>query len=165
MTIYIFCITLLLFSNYVGAEMRNVLGFFLIVICFVYFVINMIIIAVYSLHLLWVYLKRIYVQCRRKHLRNEVIKTVKMLNNERRLRKHWSSASKVESERNWFESQKVKFEPKDSTTGGYKAEPVYSIKLAQKNTDLDEQNDYGESCEWFNNENRLEDCSKEASIA
>ena len=121
-TIYIFCITLLLFSSYVGAEMRYVLGFFLILVCFVYIILNMIIIAVYSLHLLWVFLKRIYVQCRRKNLRNKVIKTVKVLNNESRLSKDL-------------------FEPKDSIAGGYKAEPADSSKLhlVLKNTELDEQ--------------------------
>ena len=102
--------------------MRYVLGFFLILVCFVYIILNMIIIAVYSLHLLWVFLKRIYVQCRRKNLRNKVIKTVKVLNNESRLSKDL-------------------FEPKDSIAGGYKAEPADSSKLhlVLKNTELDEQ--------------------------
>ena len=82
--IYFFCIILLLFSSYVSAEMRYMLGFFLIGICFAYVVFNTVIIITYSLHLLWVLIRRIYVQCRRKNLRNEVIKTVKVLNNERR---------------------------------------------------------------------------------
>ena len=64
--------------------MRYMLGFFLIGICFAYVVFNTVIIITYSLHLLWVLIRRIYVQCRRKNLRNEVIKTVKVLNNERR---------------------------------------------------------------------------------
>ena len=72
-TIYILCVLLLLFNNYISADMRYILGFLLIGICFAYVVYNTIVIIVYSLHLLWVYLRRIYVQCRRKHLQKEVI--------------------------------------------------------------------------------------------
>ena len=53
--------------------MRYNLGFVLIGICFAYVIYNTIVIIVYSLHLLWVYLRRIYVQCKRKRLRKEVI--------------------------------------------------------------------------------------------
>ena len=101
-TIYILCVLLLLFSSYVSADMRYLLGFFLIGICFAYVVFNTIIILTYSLHLFWVFLRRIYVQCHRKKLRNEVIKTVKKLNSDRRYSKIWFTPDKIEDEKDWF---------------------------------------------------------------
>ena len=73
MTIYVLCVLLLLFNNYMTAEMRYILGFFFIGICFAYVIYNTIVIIVYSLRLLWVYLRRIFVQCRRKRMRKEVL--------------------------------------------------------------------------------------------
>ena len=72
-TIYILCVLLLLFNNYISADMRYILGFLLIGICFAYVVYNTIVIIVYSLHLLCVYLRRIYFHRKRKNLRKEAV--------------------------------------------------------------------------------------------
>ena len=79
-TIYVLCVLLLLFNNFISADTRYLLGFILIGICFAYVVYNTIVIVVYSLRLFWVYLKRIYVLCNRSRIRKEVIHTVKKLN-------------------------------------------------------------------------------------
>ena len=59
------------------------LGFILIGICFAYVVYNTIVIVVYSLRILWVYLRRIYVLCHRKRLRKEVLHITKKLNSDK----------------------------------------------------------------------------------
>jgi len=64
--IYVCCLFLLMFSNYVSARVRDLLGFVLIGFIFAYVVYNTIIIIIYSLRILWMYLRRIFLQCRRK---------------------------------------------------------------------------------------------------
>ena len=79
-TIYVLCVLLLVFNNFISADTRYLLGFILIGICFAYVVYNTIVIVVYSLRILWVYLRRIYVLCHRKRLRKEVLHITKKLN-------------------------------------------------------------------------------------
>ena len=105
-------------SNYVSeAETRYLLGFILIGICFAYVVFNTIIIVTYSLHLLWVFVRRIYVQCIRKRLRKDVLNMVKDLNEDKHIKVIWFDPVKNEDEPELFK-------PKDTEAGGYKAEPV-----------------------------------------
>lgn len=79
---YILCVLLLLYSNFVEAKTRDMLGFVLIGICFLFVIVNTIIIIIYSLGIMWTYIKRIFVQCRVKRVRSEVIQVVKKLNDE-----------------------------------------------------------------------------------
>ena len=121
-TIYVLCLILLLFSNYVGAaETRYFLGFILIGICFAYIVFNAIIIVTYSLQLLWVFLRRIYMQCARKRLRKDVLSTVKDLNEDLSRKTFWLDPAKNSD-------RPKRFKPKDTEAGGYKAEPAGTLE-------------------------------------
>ena len=77
---YFLCVILLFYSSYVEAKTRDMLGFVLIGICFVFVIVNTIVIIIYSLGIIWTYIKRIFVQCRVKRVRSEVIQVVKKLN-------------------------------------------------------------------------------------
>ena len=66
--IYVSCLFLLLFSNYVNSRIRNVLGFVFIGFILTYVVYNTIIIFIQSLRMSLMYLRRICIQCRRKRL-------------------------------------------------------------------------------------------------
>jgi len=78
------CAVLLLFNNYVSAQMRHLLGFVMIGIFFIFFVYNTIIIIIYSVHTLYVYIRRVFVLCRRKKIRAEVLETIRKLNTHRK---------------------------------------------------------------------------------
>ena len=71
-TIYILCVLLLFFSNQVSSQMRVLLGYILIGIVFAYVIYNTIVILIYSLRIMWLYIKRIFIQCRRKRIKKEV---------------------------------------------------------------------------------------------
>ena len=75
-TIYLTCVLLLLFSNVVDARDRVLLGYILIGVCFAYVAFNTIVIMIYSLQKLYLYLKRIIVQCRRRNIRNQGLTAV-----------------------------------------------------------------------------------------
>ena len=65
-TIYIICLILLCYSSFVTSEMRWLLGWVLIGICFVYVIFNTIVIIYYALCLMWLFIKRIFIQCRKR---------------------------------------------------------------------------------------------------
>lgn len=78
--IYVLCVLLLLFSSYTGSKVRVLLGYFLIVLVLIFVIFNTIVIIYYSLQIFYVFLKRIFVQCRRKRMRNEALDIVKKIN-------------------------------------------------------------------------------------
>ena len=59
-TIYCLCLLLLCFSNMVDAATRWLVGWWFIGICFVYVVVNTIIMIYYALKLMWQYIKRVF---------------------------------------------------------------------------------------------------------
>ena len=69
-----------MYSNYVAPRMRYILGFFLIAVCFAFVIYNTTVIIVYSIRIFSVFLRRIFVQCRRKRMRTEVLQMVSLLN-------------------------------------------------------------------------------------
>ena len=123
-----------------SAETRYILGFVAIGICCAYVVYNTIIIVVYSLHLLWVYLRRLYVQCRRKQLRREVISTVDRLNRDQQQatqQKFCATDDNAEDiEKQWFEPDDCC--PSGVFTGGYKAELIIKQKYSTRKIKLDQ---------------------------
>ena len=64
-------------------EDRWFIGWILIGVCFVYVIFNTIVIIYYALCLMWVFLKRIFLQCRRRRLQKEAILIIDKLNKER----------------------------------------------------------------------------------
>ena len=82
-TIYIICLILLCYSSFVTSEMRWLLGWVLIGICFVYVIFNTIVIIYYALCLMWLFIKRIFIQCRKRRLQREAIAIIDKLNKER----------------------------------------------------------------------------------
>ena len=82
-TIYVICLLLLCFSNFVAPPVRWLIGWILIGVCFVYVIFNTIVIIYYALCLMWVFLKRIFLQCRRRRLQKEAILIIDKLNRER----------------------------------------------------------------------------------
>lgn len=124
-TIYVLCLLMLTFSNYVDGETRYILGFFFIGICFAYVVYNTIVIIVYSLHLLWLYLRRVFVQCRRRRLRDDTLLVVEKLNHDEAVTRgtifnEAEVAGKIEKQ--WFE-------PNDGIGGGFRAELVFTVDV------------------------------------
>ena len=108
--IYVLCVLLLLFSGYVDAETRVLLGYIMIGIIFMFVVFNTIVIIYYTLQRIWLFLKRIFVQCQRKKLRKEVITIVEKINED--LANH---------EKDWFVPDELGwFEADDTGYGGYK---------------------------------------------
>lgn len=63
--------------------MRWTIGWVLIAVCFIYVIYNTIVIIYYSLCLLWLFIKRIFIQCRKRRLQNEAIRIIDKLNKER----------------------------------------------------------------------------------
>ena len=82
-TIYIICLLLLCFSNFVTPPVRWFIGWILIGICFIYVIYNTIVIIYYALCLLWLYIKRIFIQCRKRRIQKEAIMIIARLNSER----------------------------------------------------------------------------------
>ena len=74
------CVVLLLFNNSVSAQMRYALGFVMIAIFFVFVVYNTIIIIIFSVRVLWVFIRRVSVLCLRKKRREEAIVTTRKIN-------------------------------------------------------------------------------------
>ena len=62
---------------------RWLIGWALIGVCFIYVIFNTIVIIYYALCLMWVFLKRIFLQCRRRRLQKEAILIIDKLNKER----------------------------------------------------------------------------------
>lgn len=80
-TIYILCVLLLLYSNYIQeGRMRHLLGYALIAVCFLFVTFNTVIIIAYSLRIIWKYLRRVFVQKRKQKVKGEVIDKIKKLN-------------------------------------------------------------------------------------
>lgn len=76
---------------------RYALGYFMIALLFFYVVCNTIVIIYYSLDLLFVYIRRIFVQCRRKKLQGEAAEKVKKINTELAAEKDWFSPVELNS--------------------------------------------------------------------
>ena len=74
---------LLCFSNFVSNETRWDLGWWFIILCFIYVIVNTIVIIYIALRLMWRFLMRIFIQCRRRRLRSEAIMIIEKLNAER----------------------------------------------------------------------------------
>lgn len=72
MALYTLTVTLLLFSDFVSAEMRYLVGFFVIGLVFAFVVYNTIIMLLYSARIAILVLKREYVRMRSKTLKQEV---------------------------------------------------------------------------------------------
>ena len=59
--IYMLCLLLLCFSNYVSSSTRWMIGYIFILVCFIYIVFNTIVIFYCSLVLIWKYIKRLFI--------------------------------------------------------------------------------------------------------
>ena len=72
--------------------MRHILGYTLISLLFLYVIFNTIVIIYYALAIFFVYIRRVFVQCRRKKLHNEALGRVEKIN----------QSSRTVNEKNWF---------------------------------------------------------------
>ena len=82
-TIYVICLLLLCFSNFVAPPVRWLIGWILIGVCFVYVIFNTIVIIYYAICLIWVFIRRIFIQCRKRRLQKEAILIIEKLNKAR----------------------------------------------------------------------------------
>ena len=104
-------------NNYVSARMRYLLGFVIIGIFFIFFVYNTIIIIIYSIHTIWMIIRRVFVLCRRKRIREEVLETTRKIN------AHKTEIEQEMHTKEWFLPQKIEghFFSFGSGYGGYSA--------------------------------------------
>ena len=72
MAMYVLTVTMLLFSDLVSAEMRYMIGFFVIGLVFTFVVYNTIIMLLFSARIAILVLRREYVRMRSKNLKEEV---------------------------------------------------------------------------------------------
>lgn len=118
--IYTLCVVLLLYSNYVEeAQMRHLLGFALIGICILFVTFNTVIIIAYSVHLILMYLGRVFIQRRKKKIKGEVIDQIKKLNHSVTADLNLSKESSFGRPKETLE--KSFFKPGDTFAGGYTA--------------------------------------------
>ena len=64
-------------------EVRWLIGWILIGVCFVYVIFNTIVIIYYAICLIWVFIRRIFIQCRKRRLQKEAILIIEKLNKAR----------------------------------------------------------------------------------
>ena len=108
--------------------MRLNIGWLLIAICFLYVIVNTIVIISYALSSLWLLLKRIFMLRRRKKLRSEVVETNKKINFDLPLiaeMNHKGKSKDYEVEAN------RKFSAHDAIGGGYGSECIGQNSIAK----------------------------------
>jgi hypothetical protein len=130
---YLVCVYLLVFNNFLTAEMRVTMGYFLLgaFVCFLAF--NIIIMLILLCRNLIQHLRRCTTKSRRRKLRTEVSKILQRL-------KKWFMEAKEKEEKDWFVPDQLDnvWEPVTRYTRGGGASCVFQETILPQKSHLHE---------------------------